>query len=49
MNTLEIVINPLANIAEVPVWNDATKQFDVFKIPAILKDANEVRKEAQEH
>ena len=48
MNTLEIVINPLANIAEVPVWNETTKQFDIFKIPAILKSAREVREEARQ-
>lgn len=49
MNTLEVVINPLANIAEVPVWNEATKQFDIFKIPAILKSAQEVRKAARQY
>lgn len=49
MNTLEIVINPLANIAEVPVWNETTKQFDIFKIPAILKSAREVREEARQY
>ncbi len=47
MNTLEIVYNPLASIVEVPVWNDETKRFDVFKIPALSKSANEVRQEAQ--
>lgn len=49
MNTLEIVYNPLASIVEVPVWNTDTRQFDVFKISALSKNATEIRQEAQKN
>jgi hypothetical protein len=49
MNTLEIVYNPLASIVEVPVWNTDTRQFDVFKVSALSKNANEIRQEAQKN